>query len=293
MKKLLVTGVSGFLGWNLAPLARQDWQVYGTYFSHLLEMTGINLCKVDLTDFLAIKKLFLEIKPDAVIHLVAQSQPNFCQKNPELSYKVNVSSTVNLAQLSAELQIPFLFTSTDLVFDGNHAPYKESDRVSPINLYGEHKAQAEQEILKVYPESIICRMPLMFGRPSPCSPSFIQPFIQTLKAGKPLSLFEDEMRSPVSGKTASEGMLLALEKCRGEIIHLGGKESISRYQFGLLMAEKLGLPTDKITACCQADVPMAAPRPKDVSLNSTKAYGLGYNPSSLEEEFDYLKQYLV
>ena len=185
MKKLLVTGVSGFLGWNLAPLARQDWQVYGTYFSHLLEMTGINLCKVDLTDFLAIKKLFLEIKPDAVIHLVAQSQPNFCQKNPELSYKVNVSSTVNLAQLSAELQIPFLFTSTDLVFDGNHAPYKESDRVSPINLYGEHKAQAEQEILKVYPESIICRMPLMFGRPSPCSPSFIQPFIQTLKAGKP------------------------------------------------------------------------------------------------------------
>jgi dTDP-4-dehydrorhamnose reductase len=293
MKKLLITGVSGFLGWNLSQLARQDWQIYGTYFSHLLDITGINLCKVDLTDFLVVKKLFLEIKPDAVIHLAAQSQPNFCQKNPELSYKVNVSSTVNLAQLSAEFQIPFLFTSTDLVFDGNHAPYKESDRVSPINLYGEHKAQAEQEILKVYPDSIICRMPLMFGIPSPCSQSFIQPFIQTLKVGKSLSLFKDEMRSPVSGKTASEGMLLALEKCRGEIIHLGGKESISRYQFGLLMAEKLGLPTDKITACFQADVPMAAPRPRDVSLNSSKAYSLGYNPPSLGEEFKNLKAYLV
>ena len=293
MKKLLITGVSGFLGWNLSQLARQDWQIYGTYFSHLLDITGINLCKVDLTDFLVVKKLFLEIKPDAVIHLAAQSQPNFCQKNPELSYKVNVSSTVNLAQLSAEFQIPFLFTSTDLVFDGNHAPYKESDRVSPINLYGEHKAQAEQEILKVYPDSIICRMPLMFGIPSPCSQSFIQPFIQTLKVGKSLSLFKDEMRSPVSGKTASEGMLLALEKCRGEIIHLGGKESISRYQFGLLMAEKLGLPTDKITACFQADVPMAAPRPRDVSLNSSKAYSLGYNPPSLGEEFTNLKTYLV
>jgi dTDP-4-dehydrorhamnose reductase len=292
MKKLLVTGVSGFLGWNLVPLARQNWQVYGTYFSHSLEIAGINLCKIDLTDLLAVKKIFLEIRPDAVIHLAAQSQPNFCQQNPELSYQVNVTSTINLAQLSAEFQIPFLFTSTDLVFDGTNPPYQESDLVSPINLYGEHKAQAEQEILNVYPESIICRMPLMFGIPSPCSPSFIQPFIQTLKAGKPLSLFEDEMRSPVSGKTASEGILLALENCRGEILHLGGKESISRYQFGLLMAEKLGLPTDKITACLQADVPMAAPRPKDVSLNSVKAYSLGYNPLSLGEEFDYLKQYL-
>ena len=293
MKKLLVTGVSGFLGWNLVPLASKNWQVYGTYFSHALEITGINLCKVDLTDFLAIEKLFLEIKPDAVIHLAAQSQPNFCQKNPELSYKVNVSSTVNLAQLSAEFQIPFLFTSTDLVFEGTKPPYQESDHVCPINLYGEHNAEAEREILNVYPESIICRMPLMFGIPSPCSQSFIQPFIQTLKAGKPLSLFEDEMRSPVSGKTASEGILLALEKCRGEILHLGGKESISRYQFGLLMAEKLGLPTDIISACKQADVPMAAPRPRDVSLNSAKAYDLGYNPPSLGEEFNDLKTHLV
>jgi dTDP-4-dehydrorhamnose reductase len=293
MKKLLVTGVSGFLGWNLAPLARKNWQVYGTYFSHALEITGINLCKVDLTDFLAIEKLFLEIKPDAVIHLAAQSQPNFCQKNPEISHQVNVTSTINLAQLAAEFQIPFLFTSTDLVFEGTKPPYQESDRVCPINLYGEQKAEAEREILKVYPESIICRMPLMFGIPSPCSQSFIQPFIQTLKVGQSLSLFEDEMRSPVSGKTASEGILLALEKCQGEILHLGGKESISRYQFGLLMAEKLGLPTDIISACKQADVPMAAPRPRDVSLNSAKAYGLGYNPPSLEEEFDYLKQYLI
>ena len=133
----------------------------------------------------------------------------------------------------------------------------------------------------------------MFGIPSLCSQSFIQPFIQTLKTGKSLSLFEDEMRSPVSGKTASEGILLALEKCRGEILHLGGKESISRYQFGLLMAEKLGLPTDIITACKQADVPMAAPRPRDVSLNSAKAYDLGYNPPSLGEEFKDLKTYLV
>lgn len=292
MKKLLITGASGFLGWNLCQIAQKNWQVYGTYFNHFLEIPNIKLAKIDLTDFSELQKLLLEIKPDAVIHLAAQSQPNFCQKNSELSYQVNVTSSINLAKLSAELQIPFLFTSTDLVFDGDNPPYSETDLVSPINVYGEHKVKAEQEILKTYPESIICRMPLMFGLPSPSSQSFIQPFIKTLQEDKSLSLFSDEYRTPVSGKTAAQGLLLALEKCRGEILHLGGKESISRYQFGLLMAEKLGLPQEKITACLQADVPMAAARPKDVSLNSFKAYNLGYETPTLSTEFEELKPYL-
>ncbi|MEB3311272.1 MAG: NAD(P)-dependent oxidoreductase [Snowella sp.] len=291
MKKLLVTGASGFLGWNLCQFAKSDWQVFGTYWTHEINFPEIHLTKIDLTNFQALRQLLETIKPDAILHLAAQSQPNFCQKNPEISYQVNVTSSVNLASLAAELQVPFVFTSTDLVFDGTNPPYTESDRVCPINLYGEHKVKAEQEILKIYPNSVICRMPLMFGRPSPTSQSFIQPFIETLKAGKPLSLFEDEMRSPVSSTTAAQGILLALEKCRGEILHLGGKESVSRHQFGLIMAEQLDLPTDQITACLQADVPMAAPRPKDVSLNSTKAYGLGYQPPSLREEFNRLKKH--
>lgn len=293
MKKLLVTGASGFLGWNLCQFAKSDWQVFGTYWKHKIDFPEINLIKIDLTDFHALKQLLLTIKPDAIIHLAAQSQPNFCQKNPEISYQVNVTSSVNLANLAAEFQIPFVFTSTDLVFDGTNPPYTESDRVCPINIYGEHKVKAEQEILQVYPASVICRMPLMFGLPSPASQSFIQPFIETLKAGKPLSLFADEMRSPVSAITAAQGILLALKKCRGEILHLGGKESVSRYQFGLIMAEQLGLSIDNITACLQADVPMAAPRPKDVSLNSTKAHSLGYQPPNLQIEFEHLKNQLL
>lgn len=293
MKKLLVTGASGFLGWNLCQLAKFDWQIDGTYWTHEVHLPGINFVKIDLSDWQALKQLLADIQPDAIVHLAAQSQPNFCQKNPDISYQVNVTSSVNLANLAAELQIPFVFTSTDLVFDGTHPPYTESDRVCPINIYGEHKVKAEQEILRIYPNSVICRMPLMFGLPSPASQSFIQPFIETLKAGKPLSLFEDEMRSPVSATTAAQGILIALEKCRGEILHLGGKKSVSRYQFGLIMAEQLGLPIDNITTCLQADVPMPAPRPKDVSLNSTKAYGLSYQPPNLRTEFERLKKQLL
>jgi dTDP-4-dehydrorhamnose reductase len=131
-------------------------------------------------------------------------------------------------------------------------------------------------------------MPLMFGRETPTAKSFIQQFIQILKDGKELSLFIDEFRTPVSANTAAKGLLLALGKVNG-IIHLGGKERISRYEFGKILVEILQLPNDKLKSCFQADVKMAAARPKDVSLDSSQAFALGYQSLSVREELEILK----
>ncbi|AFY99717.1 SDR family oxidoreductase [Calothrix sp. PCC 6303] len=283
MKKLLITGASGFLGWHICQITQQEWQVYGTYYSHHSEIPGIKLQKVDLTDFQALKQLFHDIHPDAVIHTAALSQPNFCQNHPQESAAINVTASSNIAGLCADAQIPCAFTSTDLVFDGLNAPYKESDSVNPVNIYGEQKVLAEREMLAIYPQISICRMPLMFGAATPTSKSFMQGFIATLKAGKELNLFIDEFRTPVSGKTAAQGILIALKKSQG-IIHLGGKERISRYDFGRLMVEVLELPNTSLTSCRQQDVKMSAPRPTDVSLDSSKAFALGYTPPSLKAE---------
>ncbi|MBD0262166.1 MAG: NAD-dependent epimerase/dehydratase family protein, partial [Tolypothrix sp. Co-bin9] len=62
MKKLLITGASGFLGWNLCQLAQQEWEVYGTYLSHSLNIPNINMLKVNLTDFQEIKQIFNQIQ---------------------------------------------------------------------------------------------------------------------------------------------------------------------------------------------------------------------------------------
>lgn len=282
MKKLLITGSSGFLGWHLCQLA-QEWEVYGTYFSHALEIPGTRLLKVNLTDFQELKQIFNEIQPAAVIHTAALSQPNFCQIHPDESYAINVTASNNIAGLCADYSIPCVFTSTDLVFDGLNAPYKETDPVCPVNIYGEQKVMAETGMLERYPMTAVCRMPLMFGMSTPTAKSFIQPFIQTLKEGKELNLFVDEFRTPVSGTTAAKGLLLALEKVNG-IIHLGGKERISRYDFGKIMVEVFQLPATGLKACRQQDVKMAAPRPTDVSLDSSKAFALGYQPPSIREE---------
>ena len=288
MKKLLVTGASGFLGWNLCRLARENWEVYGTYFSQEVEIPGVNLLKVDLNDFQELKRLYSQIKPAAVIHTAAQARPNVCQNYPEESQVINVTTSCQIAGLSADYAIPCVFTSTDLVFDGLNPPYQETDAVSPISYYGEQKVLAEQGMLEVYPQTAVCRMPLMFGAVPPTSSSFIQPFLKALREGKELSLFTDEVRTPVSGQTAAKGLLLAVENAQG-ILHLGGKERVSRYDFGRLMAEVLDLPQDKLSACLQKDVPMVAPRSPDTSLDSSKAFALGYQPLSLRQELEVLR----
>jgi dTDP-4-dehydrorhamnose reductase len=288
MKKLLVTGASGFLGWNLCQLAKQEWEVYGTYFSHPGEIPGVTLLKFDLRSFDELKRIFQEIQPAGVIHTAAQSSPNFCQTHPEETYPVNVTASCNIAGLCADYSIPCVFTSTDMVFNGLNAPYRETDPVCPVNYYGEQKVRAEEGMLERYPMTAVCRMPLMFGIAPPSATSFIQPFIKILREEKELNLFTDEFRTPASGQSSAQGLLLALVKVQGRI-HLGGKERMSRYDFGRLLVEVLELPATGLKGCRQEDVKMAAPRPPDLSLDSSMAFDLGYAPLSLREELESLK----
>lgn len=286
-KKLLITGASGFLGWNLCQAAAADWQVVGTSFSHPIELAGAIIHKIDLRDTSDLKTLFDQIQPDAVIHTAAAKDPNTCQTHPTESHQINVDVSVNLAGLCADREIPFVFTSTDMVFDGNGAPYSETSPVSPIHTYGEQKVLAEEQVLARYPRATICRLPLMFGDAGPVAQSFLQPLIAQLQSGATVNLFTDEYRTPISGQVAAHGLLLALES-DGGIIHLGGSQRISRFEFGRLVVEIFGLNSANINACLQRDVKMAAPRPPDLSLDSAKANQLGFAPSSVAQQLKAL-----
>lgn len=283
MQKLLITGASGFLGGNLAQIARTQWETHGFYHQQPIEIASVTLHQVDLTDIDRVTAAIDRIAPDAIIHTAAASNPNFCQQQPEVSHRINVIASQSLAQICAAAKIPLVFTSTDLVFDGTQAPYLETDPVSPINIYGEQKVAAERAILATCDRAVICRMPLMFGNAPSTAMSFIQPWLKSLSAGQSLQLFIDEFRTPVSATTAAQGLLMALQMSPG-ILNLGGCERISRYEFGLLMADVFGFDRSLLSPIYQQDLVMAAPRAADVSLDSTKAIELGYVLPSLREE---------
>lgn len=288
-KKLLITGASGFLGWNLCRAAASDWRVFGTTFTHPLEFSGAIIQKIDLRDYTALKALLDQIQPDGVIHTAAAKDPNFCQGQPTASHQINVDVSVNLAGLCADRGIPFVFTSTDMVFDGTSAPYSETSPVSPINIYGEQKVLAEKRILARSPQAAICRLPLMFGVPGPVAQSFLQPLIDQLKSGATVNLFTDEYRTPIGGQAAASGLLLALKSAHG-ILNLGGPERISRFEFGRLVVDTFNLTGANINACLQRDVVMAAPRPPDLSLNSARANQLGFAPPSIAKQLEECRQ---
>lgn len=274
-RRLLITGTSGFLGWQLARAAQAVWQVEGTYHRHAPPLPGVELHCIDLTDAIALKDWLAQVAPAAVIHTAALSQPNRCEQEPDRSYAMNVEATRVLAQFCGERQIPFVFTSTDQVFDGQAAPYDETSSPSPISVYGRHKVEAEAIIQAAHPTAAICRMPLLYGPPSPTAECFLQGFLRTLEAGQPLHLFTDEFRTPAYVEDAAAGLLLALERASG-LLHLGGPDRLSRYDFGLHLTEVFGFDQALLVPSKQADVAMPAARPADVSSNSQRALGLGY-----------------
>jgi dTDP-4-dehydrorhamnose reductase len=275
--KLLITGASGFLGWYIGQAAAPDWEVYGTYHHHPTIAPNCHPIALDLTDTAALNECFAQLRPAAVIHAAALAQPNACQADPTLSYKINVLASFHIAIACADFGIPCVFTSSEQVFDGTQAPYREDDPRSPINLYGEHKALAEAGMLARHDQMAICRMPLMFGA-VPHADSFIQPFIQRLKSGERLQAFTDEIRMPLSGWDAAQGLLLALKQQHRGILHLGGKASLSRFAMAQTLVEVLGIESAAIEPCRQADVKMAAPRPADLSMDSAIAVSLGFDP---------------
>jgi dTDP-4-dehydrorhamnose reductase len=286
MKRLLVTGASGFLGWNLCKRAYSRYgssvELIGLAFHHQIDIPHVKVHQIDLCNPGKLDALLARLNPDVIIHTAAISQPNECQQNAKECARINIEVPAFLARWCASRSVSFVFTSSDLIFDGKRAPYDESAAVSPVNIYGQQKAEAERIILETHPRSAVCRMPLMFGDPGPSSQSFIQPMLRSLHEKKQIRLFTDEFRTPVDGSSAADGLLMAAEKVSGTI-HLGGRERISRYNFGLLLAELLGCSESLIVPVLQKDVQQSAPRPQDVSLDSSRAYHLGYAPRGIRD----------
>ena len=129
----LITGAAGLIGGYLvrsAPRWVPHWDV-----------RGLTRAEVDLTDSTQIRTLWQRHRPNLVIHCAALSRTGVCEQDPARARRINVDATTQLADLARDL--PFVFLSSDQVFDGTKGNYVEPDEVNPLNVYGQTKAEAE------------------------------------------------------------------------------------------------------------------------------------------------------
>lgn len=279
---LMVTGASGNLGHWICRMAHGAWDVSGIHFHHPVSVEGVRAVQADLTSRPDVEKLFDQLKPRAVIHAAAISQPVVCERNPQATQAINVDVPGYLASLCADRGIPFAFTSTDLVFDGLAPPYGEGDGVTPICAYGRQKVRAEEVVLDQYPNALVCRMPLMIGIGPPMSDGFCMQMLSHIRHGRKLRLLTDEFRTPVDYQSAAQGLLGLLGSARGRF-HLGGRSRVSRYDLGLSMARQLAVAPKMIEPVTIDELSIGVARSPDCSLVSDKAYAQGYDPIPLSE----------
>lgn len=284
-QRLLVTGASGFLGWHLCRLAASEWSVYGVGCRHRVTVDGATPVMGDLTDSDFLATLFIHIRPGAVIHAAAASDPAFCERHADEARRINVTATERLAEQCARSKIPFVFTSTDLVFDGTRPPYAEDDATTPISAYGRQKAEAEQRAMACWPRALICRLPLMIGLSGGFRGTFSFKMLKAFEAGTSIDLFMDEFRTPVDGQNAAAGILSVMGKTSG-ILNLGGRRRVSRYEMGRRLAAIMKCKNADIRPVSITDLAAAASRPPDVSLNSQRAHRLGYAPADLDRSLE-------
>lgn len=220
-----VTGAGGLIGSYLVRTASR--------WAPDRDVHGLTREDVDLTDESSVRRLWRDQRPQLVIHCAALSRTGACQQDPGLAKRLNVGTTALLADLATD--IPFVFFSSDQVFDGGKGWYVETDEINPVNVYGETKAAAEQ-IVMMNPRHTVIRVALTAGISPTGDRSFVEDMCRTAERTRELTLFTDEHRTPVPAGVVARAVWELLDRERPGLYHLGGSDRLSRGEIGELLA---------------------------------------------------------
>ena len=257
-KNVWITGAGGLIGNYFVKTASQfapDWNAL-----------GLTRAALDLTNSKAVRANFRRDQPQLIVHCAAQSKVPACHADPKLAWQLNVDVTQTLAELAAD--IPLVFFSTDLVFDGRKGNYVETDATNPISVYGETKVAGEKVVLQ-NPKHIVIRTSMNCGNSLTGDRGFSDELRQSWARGETAKLFTDEFRCPMFAGVTCRAIWELIEKNVGGIFNLAGSERLSRVQIGQLIATRFPELNPKIEAGSLVEY-QGPPRAPDTSVNCAK-----------------------
>ncbi len=268
--RLLITGVSGLLGVNLAWEALQrGHQVVGAVGSRLLKGTPFRVVQADLTAADAVRVLWAQTQPEAVIHTAALANLETCEQHPALAHRLNAEVPGELAALAARHQVPLIHISTDAVFDGRRGNYTESDPPRPLSVYARTKLEGERAVALAYPQAVIARVNF-FGWSLSGRRSLAEWFLNNLRAGRPMLGFTNVYFCPLLANHLARLLLDALDRHLQGLYHFVSPLCVSKFSFGVAVAKKFGYDYTLIRPATVEEAGLTAPRAHHLTLRSEK-----------------------
>lgn len=259
--RVLITGGAGLLGNCLLHLAPAGLDLHATQRTTPISAPGVTAHTIELSDGAAVAALFAQVRPHLVIHTAYSMHAG-----ERDIWKPTAHVVAGCQATQAEL----IHLSSDVIFDGESAPYNEEDDPNPVHDYGSWKTKAERYVRTQYPQAAIIRTSLI-TQFAPLDPRSAW-VANSLRENKPIALYIDELRCPIIVEDLAHQLweLTTLPAAqRAGIWHLVGPEVVSRYALGLLVAAHQGLDPAAITPALNRS--SAQPRPRDLRLLTTRA----------------------
>lgn len=266
MSRILVTGARGLLGCTLVPALKASGHEVITHS----KSQKADIC-ADLGNAQAATDLIHRVSPTIVINLVGLTNVDACEKNPQAAYLANVRTVENLvaAFVRSGRNCTFLHISTDQVYDG--AGPNQEDKINLKNYYAFSKYAGELVALRA--GATVLRT--NFIGPSKCPERMgLGDWIVTaLRKGERITVFDDVQFSPLSLPGLAEMILHVVASPVPGVFNLGSRGGFSKAEFAFSLAKALNLRTDNLIRGLSTFANMAAPRPTNMMMDSTRFEG--------------------
>jgi dTDP-4-dehydrorhamnose reductase len=267
--RLFITGASGLLGSNLITAATKHHDVVACYRRNQLQFTGVENISLDLRDAQKVEDTIERIEPTVIVHLAAETNVDWCEKNPQEAYNANTLTTKHLARIAKKRGMRMVFMSTDSVFDGRDGGYSEEDDPNPVNVYASSKLESERITKTTVDNHLIIRGNIYGWNALPKS-SLAEWMLGMLEADKIVPGYDDVIFSPLLVNTLANQILSLIELEAAGTIHLSSADSLSKYDFGIAIAKVFGFESGSVKRSSIKDSVLNARRPQNTSLVSDR-----------------------
>ena len=278
--KVLVTGAKGQLGYDVVrELARRGH-----------EAVGVGIEDMDITDEASVRKVFSEVKPQAVVHCAAWTAVDAAEDDEEQVRKVNATGTQYIASECKKLDCKLIYISTDYVFDGKGTQPWSADckEYNPLSVYGKTKLEGEMAVASTLEKYFIVRIAWVFGKNGK---NFVMTMLSVGKTHDSVRVVNDQIGTPTYTFDLSRLLVDMLESEKYGYYHATNEGGyISWYDFTCEIFRQAGYATKVIPVSTVEYGLSKAARPFNSRLDKGKLIENGFEP--LPDWKDALERYL-